>query len=218
MHWILDFDDTLALGPDTWALQTVMPQLAQEYQMPFDAALFAEVTLKAQEQTSMTDDDEAVIRYVFESLKWDIALKDELINRVYNEFQPHLFEETIPFLESLVEQGDMMLIVSNNNYTPYLAEQMGISKYFKAIFTPKVTQKRRKPHPDMWEDVKAIIGDVPLCVVGDDPWSDALFAQANPQATAYIIDRLGRYQSLHDTNPAHFVSSLTAILETLPRN
>ena len=60
MYWILDFDDTLLLGPDTWALQTVMPRLAQEHQLPFDTQLFNDVTVKAQELSNSSDDDEAV--------------------------------------------------------------------------------------------------------------------------------------------------------------
>lgn len=217
MYWILDFDDTLALGPNTWAIQSVLPDLVQKYNLPYDADLFDAVVLKAQEQANLNDDEEAVVQYLFDGLKWDISLKDELINRVYNDYQPRLFDDALPFLEQLASQNDSLIIVSNNNYAPLLLEQLGIIQFFKAIFTPKATQKRHKPHYDMWENVKSIIADAPVQVVGDDPWSDGLFAQGNPQAQSWILDRLGRYQSLHETMSSRFVPSLTTVLESMPQ-
>ena len=38
MNWFLDFDDTLALGPITWAIQTVLPELIRANALPYDAA------------------------------------------------------------------------------------------------------------------------------------------------------------------------------------
>lgn len=217
MYWVLDFDDTLALGPNTWAFQTVLPDLIQKYQLPFDAPLFDAVTLKAQEQANLTDDEESVVRYVFEALNWDISLKDELINRVYHDYQPQLFDDTLDFLEHRAQHNDTLLVVSNNNYAGHLLEQLGIAHYFKAVFTPKLTQKRAKPRHEMWSDVQAIVGNSVVQVVGDDPWSDGLFSQGHPQAQAWIIDRLERYTSLHGHMPYHFVTALTEIApKTIP--
>lgn len=208
MYWILDFDDTLALGPNTWALETVMPDIIKKYQLPFDRQLFDEVMLKGQEKANLDDNEEAVVNYVFEALGWDLALKDELIHRTYNEYQPQLFEDSQPFLEARKQADDTVIIVSNNNYAAHIIEQLGIAPYFSAILTPKQTAKRRKPYHDMWEDVLAIIGKNPVHMVGDDPWSDGLFGTGYQQATTWILDRLQRYQTLHDTTPYRFVESL----------
>lgn len=213
MYWVLDFDDTLALGPNTWAFETALPELVEKHHLPFDRDIFESVMLSAQEKANLSDDEDAVVQYMFDSLKWDIALKDELISRVYNDYQPTLFEDTLPFLNQLKAQNDTILIVSNNAYAPYLMEQLGIASYAQSIFTPKSTQKRRKPYHEMWSDVLAITGDDPVYVVGDDPWSDGLFAEGNPQAQAWIIDRLQRYPSLHNQMSYRFVTSLLDILE-----
>lgn len=211
MHWILDFDDTLALGPNTYAIQTVMPGLIQKYALPYQPQQFDAVLLSAQEQANLNDDEAAVIQYLFDSLGWDIALKDELIHRTFNEYQPRLFDDTRAFLDRLAQQNDTLMIVSNNNYAPHLLDQLGIAGYFTAVFTPKQAQKRPKPHHDLWENVRAIIGDAPVQVVGDDPWSDGLFSQGNAHAHTWILDRLQRYGSLHRTHPYRFVQSLLDI-------
>lgn len=211
MYWILDFDDTLALGPNTWALQTVMPELIQKYNLPFNKESFDAVMLKGQEKANLDDDEEAVVNYVFEALKWDFALKDELIHRTYKGYQPHLFEDVQPFLEKCKQRNDTLLVVSNNNYAPQIMQQLGIDALFAAILTPKQTKKRRKPYHDMWTDALAIVGNEPVHVVGDDPWSDGLFGDGNQHATVWILDRLARYQSLHEEMVYRFVTSFADI-------
>ena len=37
MNWILDFDDTLAVGPNTWALTVILPELIAANSLPFDS-------------------------------------------------------------------------------------------------------------------------------------------------------------------------------------
>jgi HAD superfamily hydrolase (TIGR01549 family) len=207
MAWILDFDDTLAVGPNTWAFETVVPQLIQEHNLPNQAALVAEVLLKAQEASNITGDDEAILDFVFGTLGWPDSLKTDLVHRVFNEYQPALFPDTTAFLERM--KGETLIIVSNNNYAPQLAQALGIADYFKAIITPKSSGKRPKPQAEMWDAVAEWTGNEALHMVGDDPWSDGLFSQGNKAASCWILDRLGRYQSLN--LPYRFVSSLNEI-------
>jgi HAD superfamily hydrolase (TIGR01549 family) len=208
MNWILDFDDTLALGPNTWAFETVLPDLIKQHRLPYEAELFAEVMLNAQEQSNLTGDDEAILNYVFGTLGWPDSLKNDLVHRVFNEYQPVLFADTLPFLERT--KGQNLIIVSNNNYAPQLAQALGIADYFKAIITPKSSGKRPKPHAEMWEAVIELLGDAPVTMIGDDPWSDGLFSQGKNAASCYILDRLNRYSSLD--LPYQFVPSLDKIL------
>jgi FMN phosphatase YigB (HAD superfamily) len=208
MTWILDFDDTLALGPNTWAFETVLPQLIQQHNLPYQPKLFAGVMLKAQEESNITGDDEAILNFVFSTLGWPDSLKKELVHRVFNDYQPALFSDTLPFLERM--KGQTLIIVSNNNYAPQLAQALGIADYFAAIITPKSSSKRPKPQADMWDAVGEFAGDSLLHMVGDDPWSDGLFSQGNKAACCYILDRLGRYGDLQ--LPYHFVKSLDEII------
>jgi hypothetical protein len=79
MYWILDFDDTLAVGPNTWAFEVVLPQLIQERNLPYDKALFDSVMLQAQEKANNQDlDDAEVFNFVFQSLNWTHDLRSEL--------------------------------------------------------------------------------------------------------------------------------------------
>jgi HAD superfamily hydrolase (TIGR01549 family) len=206
MVWILDFDDTLALGPNTWAFETVLPELIKQHQLPYEPDLFASVMLKAQEQSNLTGDDEAILDYVFGTLGWPDSLKKDLVHRVFNEYQPVLFADTLPFLERM--KGQTLIIVSNNNYAPHIAQGLGIAHYFKAIITPKSSGKRSKPHADMWDAVVELVGEENLVMIGDDPWSDGLFSQGR-EASCFILDRLNRYTNLD--LPYQFVPSLDNI-------
>lgn len=207
MAFILDFDDTLALGPNTWAFETVLPELIKEHKLPYEQTLFDEVMLKAQEESNTTGDEAAILDYVFGTLGWPANLKQDLVHRVFNEYQPALFPDTLPFLER--KKGETLLMVSNNNYAPQVAQALGIADYFRAIITPKSSGKRAKPQPDMWEAVKEIVGNDSVTMIGDDPWSDGLFSQGHEGASCYILDRLNRYKSLQ--LPYQFVANLDAI-------
>ena len=198
MYWLLDFDDTLALGPNTWAFQEVLPNLIRENNLPFDKALFDKVTLQAQQQANEDVSEEELLNNLFKTLGWRDELKSELIHRIYNGYQPHLFDDTVPFLEYLRERGDKAYLITNNNYAPQLAENLGIANYFEAMITPKQFGVQAKPHRDMWDVLQAeyaLEGDI--IMVGDDPWADGTFAQ-RVNIPCWILDRLSRYTSLHD--------------------
>lgn len=217
MHWILDFDDTLAVGPNTWALTKIIPELVETNNLPFDEAEFTGVSLRAQQLANDSNNDEIILDEMFRQLGWPTDLKTELLARMYQEYVPALYEDTRPFLEYLSKSGDTLLIVSNNNHAPYIAQQLSITQYFAGIFTPKVCQNARaKPHRDMWDFVMSnglIPESRPVTIVGDDPWSEGAFADACQQP-CWILDRLGRFESLRGRYPYRWGKSLLDILES----
>src|SRR5437763_1744939 len=64
MRWFIDFDDTLAIGPMTWALNHVVPSMIEEHKLPYDADLFLEQTLRAQQEANLGLGDDAVLDYI----------------------------------------------------------------------------------------------------------------------------------------------------------
>jgi HAD superfamily hydrolase (TIGR01549 family) len=214
MYWILDFDDTLAVGPNTWAFEKVLPQLIQEHNLPYDQTLYERVMLQAQEKANNFElDDAEVFNFVFESLNWSHDLRSELEHKVYKEYQPALYPDTIPFLETLKAAGHDLFIISNNNHALALAKAFGIAHYFIGIYTPKICDTLPKPKRDMWDFVAQHIDFDPsqsIYMVGDDPWADGAFAQACGHQ-CWILDRLGRYGSLHDQFPFQWAGSFEGI-------
>lgn len=219
MNWILDFDDTLAVGPTTWALTVILPEIIAANNLPFDQARFTEATLRAQEIAVETSDDQAILDEMFRELNWPTHLKQDIVARMYKEYQPSLYEDTLRFLERLKTEGHTALVISNNNYAPHIAQQLGINQYVAGIFTPKVCGGLpTKPERDMWDYVVAqglMNADVPVIVVGDDPWSEGTFADNVGQA-CWILDRMGRYSSLHARYPSYrWAAGLDDIVTTL---
>jgi FMN phosphatase YigB (HAD superfamily) len=206
MNWILDFDDTLAVGPNTWALTVILPQIVATNKLPFDQARFTEATLRAQEIAGETSDDQAILDEMFRALDWPTHLKQDLVARMYNEYQPGLYDDTLRFLERLKAGGHTALVISNNNYAPHIAQQLGIDQYFAGILTPKLCGGlRNKPDRDMWDYAASqalIDASAPIIVLGDDPWSEGAFADSFGQS-CWILDRLGRYRSLHSRYPSY---------------
>jgi FMN phosphatase YigB (HAD superfamily) len=218
MNWIIDFDDTLVLGPNTWAFAEVLPSFIQEHRLPYDKEHFDAVMLKAQQQANEGAGEQAMLDYVFGTLQWPASLGSQLVNRVFNEYTPHLFADTRSFLDSALAHSDTLYMVSNNNYAPTIAQNLGIADCFTAIYTPQHCQGARpKPHPDMWE---RLCTDYPhleartCCVVGDDPWSDGSFAH-QCGIPCWIVDRLGRYYTLHTEMPFRWATSLAEITRPL---
>lgn len=214
MNWLLDFDDTLALGPITWALTHVIPRMVRENHLPFDEARFPQVVLKAQEASNAANADEAeVVNYVFGSMGWPEHLKQWLVNEIYSGYQVALFEDTIPFLERLKASGQPVFLMSNNNHAPDMLHYLGIAGYFNALYTPKLCGGvRAKPSREMWDYVLSqnILDGGQVTIVGDDPWADGAFAD-DCRIDCWILDRMGRYESLYATMPYRFARSLSDI-------
>jgi FMN phosphatase YigB (HAD superfamily) len=214
MYWILDFDDTLAVGPNTWAFEKVLPQLIHERNLPYDKPLYDSVMLQAQEKANNLElDDAEVFNFVFDSLGWSHDLRSELEQKVYQEYQPSLFPDTQPFLEKLKAAEHTLYIISNNNHALALAKMLGIADYFAGIYTPKTCKVLPKPKRDMWDFVTQqveIDSAQTVYMVGDDPWADGAFAQACGHQ-CWILDRLGRYGSLHEKFPFQWATSFEGI-------
>ncbi len=217
MYWILDFDDTLAVGPNTWAITRIIPELVEVNQLPFHETEFIRVSLHAQQLANETNNDEVILDEMFRQLGWPTALKTELLTRMYQEYVPALYDDTRPFLEHLTNRGDTLFVISNNNHAPYIAQQLSITQYFAGIFTPKVCQNARaKPQRDMWDFVISnglIPKDTLTTIVGDDPWSEGAFAETCQQP-CWILDRLGRFDSVRMQYPYQWGKTLLDILES----
>jgi HAD superfamily hydrolase (TIGR01549 family) len=212
MYWLIDFDDTLAVGPNTWALTRVLPDMIDAHGLPFDETRFTAASLEAQRLANETNNDEVILDEMFRQLGWPTELKRDLLTRMYNEYVPSLYEDTRPFLEQLA--GEIVFLVSNNDHAPQLAQQLGIASYFNGIFTPQLCDSARaKPQRDMWDYVVAQgladAGEKGI-VVGDDPWSEGAFADACG-FDCWIIDRLERYTNLNARYPYHWGRSLLDI-------
>ncbi|MEP7288992.1 MAG: HAD family hydrolase [Chloroflexota bacterium] len=214
MHWLIDFDDTLAIGPTTWALSHVFPKMIRDNHLPYDADRFADAVIYGQRQGNQDVSDDVVIDDLFRTMNWPDTLKASLIEQIYKGYQPALFDDARPLLERLAAKSQTIYIVSNNNYAVQIAEQLGIAHYFAGMYTPKTCGGlRAKPQRDMWDYLLShheIESGQPVAIVGDDPWSDGAFAD-ECNINCWIVDRMKRFDRLHVEHNYHWVSSLAEI-------
>ena len=214
MQWFIDFDDTLAVGPITWAFEHVIPQMIEKNHLTYDEAVYNEAVLTAQRQGNDNVDEKTVIDDFFTTIGWPHHLKDQFLRDIYEGYTPTLFDDSTAFMDRLTADRHKIFIISNNNHAPFLAQQLGIEHYFTAIFTPKACGGvRGKPQRDMWDFVMAqsvVDSSAPVVIVGDDPWSDGDFAQ-NCNTPCWILDRMSRFSSLHTSKPFRWAKSLNDI-------
>jgi FMN phosphatase YigB (HAD superfamily) len=214
MNWFLDFDDTLALGPITWALRDVFPRMITDNQLPFDEVKFNTIVLNAQQQANEANADEAaILNDVFGAMGWPEHLKKWLVNEIYSGYKVALFDDALPFLRRLKTGQHAIFLLSNNNHAPDMLHYLGIAEFFDSVYTPKLcADARAKPNRDMWDYIlgqKALNGDG-VALVGDDPWADGAFAD-DCRIQCWILDRMGRYAAIQDDKPYRFVGSFTEI-------
>ncbi len=211
MHLFLDFDDTLVSGMNTWALAHVLPALIQEHGLPFDEKQYQQAIIIALESASHNLDESLILDTLFSQLNWPDALKSSLMSRVFGEFAPAIFEDTVSFLDQARDAGHRLYIVSNNNQAGEILETLGLRHYFDAVFTPEGCKvKVGKPAGEMWQVVCSQLAEPDLtdaCFVGDDPFSDGAFADTCG-IPCYIIDRTGLYSTLHPSKPYRWITSL----------
>jgi FMN phosphatase YigB (HAD superfamily) len=214
MRWFIDFDDTLAVGPMTWAFENVIPRMVREHNLLYDPIIFDEAALTAQRHANENIDENIVLDDLFKKIDWPQELKDQFIHNIYTGYVPSLFDDALPFLDRLTAAAQDIFILSNNNHAAYLAKQLGIAHYFTAILTPQSCGGLpAKPQRDMWDYAvvqHAIEVAAPAVIVGDDPWSDGDFSQ-NCNISCWILDRMNRYGSLHESKPYKWVHSLSEI-------
>lgn len=214
MHWLIDFDDTLVNGPITYALQEVFPKFIHEHGLPFDADHFMRVVLQCQEIASQTGNDAVILQELFKAMNWSQDLQNTLLQDVFDHYTPSLFEDAVPFLERLKQEGHTLYILSNNNHAGDFAAQMNLAPYFNDVFTPKSCGVARgKPHLEMWDVLRQreLFGDLrEVTIIGDDPWSEGLFSE-RCGIQCWILDRLSRFSALYDNKPYRWAVSLNDV-------
>jgi FMN phosphatase YigB (HAD superfamily) len=215
MPWFIDFDDTLSVGPVTWAFDHVFPTFIKQHELPYEPESFVVATLRAQQEANLGLGDLVVIDRFFANVNWPDSIKEPLLNTIFNEYRPQLFDDAIPFLERLKAQGQSIYLLSNNNSAPQLAEHMAIAHYFTGMFTPKSCGGLAgKPQRDMLDYVltQHTMPDGELInMVGDDPWSDGSFADTCG-LQSWLLDRMDRYQQLYPDKKYRWIKSLNEIV------
>jgi FMN phosphatase YigB (HAD superfamily) len=191
-QWFLDFDETLVVGPVTWALQTVLPTMIRENALPNDQVKLDSALLIGQEQAARGMGDMEILDVLFSEMGWPHGLKQNLITEVFERYTPSLFADTLPCLERI----GGIYVLSNNNHAPQIAQHLGMTPYIKGFFTPKLCGVTAgKPQRDLWDFVSASYDVESAILVGDDPWSDGAFADACG-IDCILVDRLDRFGHL----------------------
>lgn len=213
-NWILDFNGTLATSGITWGLRHAFPRLIQEHQLPYDATRFEQAALVAQERGSQETDPRPLLHDLFETMGWPHELEAPLLKDIMTNYQPELFEDALPFLERLRQHGHTICIVSNNPISTDNIQRLDLAHYINHIVTPNsYPGSQPKPHRDLWDQMLNEYPQMqqqPSVVVGDDPWTDGLFAE-NCNLPCWIIDRMNRFTALHTQKPYQWVQSLLDI-------
>lgn len=210
---ILDFDDTLVTGPLTWALDVGLPTFIRDHDLPVTLEALDAAVLRAQEKASGGDDPIAVLNQFFVEMRWNPDLQMQLFDEVSERYQPLLYEDTLLFLTSVVKRVKHVVVISNNNRAPQVAERLGIAGYLPHMLTPKrIPGALPKPDRSMWEHLTALMPEISLensLLIGDDPWSDGAFALACG-LRFWLVDRKERYRHLSGAYPV--IPSLAALI------
>lgn len=198
-YCLLDFDDTLAVGPMTWGVEQFLPDLMARHGLTVDPDRLDAALLRAQQSAAARFDESRILVDFLTDLGWPDALQAELAAAARADFAFTLYPDTVSFLTGLRDRGIRIFVVSNNNRSPRIATELGIADYIEAFFTPRMDPTwRPKPDRSLYDAVRARvpeIGPENTVMVGDDPWSDGAFAAA-ADLSCWIVDRRGRYGSL----------------------
>jgi FMN phosphatase YigB (HAD superfamily) len=209
--WLLDLDDTLQVGPLSWATVHIFPEIIAQTGIKPERATFEAAYARAQEIYNAGGSNEVLGDEFFQILGWPVALKTAIIERFTKEYQPALFEDTPAFLDWAAGRGDRLYITANNKWARSVCQLLGISHYFAEILTPADSGVSGKPSPAMWEYLKARTGlteDADVVLVGNNLTTDGAFAR-NCGLDCIIVDRYQRFADM----PEHcfHVTSLSDI-------
>jgi FMN phosphatase YigB (HAD superfamily) len=214
MYWLLDLDDTLASGPMTWALQDAIPRLIRDYNLAYTQDQLDDAILTAQRRSNQEYDPLTILHDFFVEMNWRTDLEQTLFNAVQTGYQPALFADALPFLQKLQALGQQAMVVSNNNRAPKWLTMLGIDSYITAVYTPKMFPDcQPKPNRQLWDVITEQhphLRAADAVMVGDDPWSDGDFAERCGMK-CWILDRLGRYQTLYAAKQYQWCASLLEI-------
>jgi FMN phosphatase YigB (HAD superfamily) len=211
---LLDFDDTLAVGPLTWGIEQFLPAVLERHALVPDRAQLDAALIAAQEEAAAHFDDDQVLSGFVARMDWPQELMADLAVGMRFEFAFSLFADTLPFLQRLRKRGVPAFVVSNNDRCPQLAVDLGIAGHLAGFVTPTMQGSTRpKPDPSMFDVVRARLPDLDpatTVLIGDDPWSDAAFAAAC-DLRCLLVDRTRRYRQLTVPGRVTFVDSLAAV-------
>lgn len=217
--WFLDFDDTLATGATTWGLKFALPKLMRTHQLEYDPDIYEQAILVAMQQTNQEVDEQVILDELFDKLGWPRHLQMEMFNDVWTNYHPQLFDDTLPFLRRLQARGETIYVISNNSTSPDLAKQLGIADFITGFYTPKLCPNTRpKPHRSLWDyvlEANSHLAGAQSVMVGDDPWSDAAFAE-QCGLPCWIVDRDDRFARLPGEQKHYRVKTLLDIPEVMP--
>ncbi|MBA3868867.1 MAG: HAD family hydrolase [Anaerolineae bacterium] len=213
--WLVDFDETLAVGSLTWALQNAFPTFIQEHQLKYDQERLQQVMLSLQERSRQEPDTPTLLAALFEKMAWPQDLQNQFLTDLRSSYHPTLFEDTIPFLEQLRNHNRRVYIVSNNKRTPDHVNLLGINEYINGVFTPHACPDTQpKPHSSLWEFIKKQQKEIDpqkTAIIGDDPWADGAFADVCG-LPCWIVDRQQRFLKMYPQRDYHWVTSLQDIV------
>lgn len=212
---LLDFDDTLAIGPLTWGIETFLPEVMARHGVAPEKDRLNAALIAAQELAAAHFDDDRVLSELLAGMDWPAQMRADLATGFRFNYTCTTFDDTLPFLQSLRERGIRAFVVSNNNRSPGLAAQLGITEHVAGILTPAMRETLRpKPDPSMFDAVRESLPDLDpatTVMIGDDPWSDAAFAAACG-LRCLLVDRARRYRQLSLPGQVTVVDSLHGLV------
>jgi FMN phosphatase YigB (HAD superfamily) len=214
LYWLIDFDETLVRSGISWAFESAFPKLIAEHQLPLDSERLNLAVLMAQEKSAQDMPPQEILHELFETMGWPQHLEQPFLRDMIANYRPALFDDALLFLERLRQAGKRILLLSNNALTHKSISGLGIEPYLDAVYTPALFPGvPGKPHPDFWTRIQAADSAIHAgntVMVGDDPWSDGLFAQ-NCGLACWIVDRLDRLAEVSQGKPYTRVRSLLDI-------
>jgi FMN phosphatase YigB (HAD superfamily) len=213
--WLLDLDDTLQVGPFSWAAMHIFPDIIEQVGLKPDKATFEAAYGRAQDLYNAGQDNEVLGDEFFQRLGWPLEMKSQVLERFTREYQPALFEDTLPFLDWARGRGDRLYITANNKWARPVCQMLGITDYFAEILTPADCGVTGKPTPAMWEYLKArtdLTEDSAIVLVGNNLTTDGVFAR-NCGLDCIIVDRYDRFESMPER--CYRVESLGEIVEKI---
>jgi FMN phosphatase YigB (HAD superfamily) len=212
--WLLDFDETLATGNLTYAMQHAFPKFMRDHHLQPDQQRLQQVMLDVQKRASKEIDPLPLLKVLVEGMGWAPELTQPLFEALWVVMTPELFPDVMPFLDRLRADGKRVLIVSNSGRTPEQMNLLGLMTLVDGVFTPKTCPDTLpKPHRSLWDYAVMQYADLTpetAVVVGDDPWSDGAFADACG-LPCWIVDRNNRYGDVRGQSPYRWVRSLADI-------
>lgn len=215
MYWLVDFDDTLVSGLLTWGLERGFPHFVAAHQLPCDEEQLKQLLYAAQEISDNIVDPRPLLDNIFLEMGWPQSLEGEFFDLLQADYRPTLFPETLTFLQKLRQNNQKAYLLSNNPRSTNVARSLGIGDYFVSIFTSQTfTGHPRKPSRLLWESIlsqQSEIDPEQTVIVGDDPWSDGLFAD-NCNLSCWLLDRHERFMAMRAQKTYRWVQSLLGIV------